>query len=116
MFAEHHPGLAGRNCEDCRQFVYGEDGMVVMDEQGQPEARSIPPDCGSCPKNGIEPMSDENVAVFGKFLTCRALGCLPMTGGLDDQDPVLVAKFGTLAYYYHQKDVTRDAAMTRMGM
>jgi hypothetical protein len=108
---EDHPDLGTRTCEDCRTWVYGKDGSRVKLDDGEWERRRLPPECEDCPKSGVEDMTVANLGTWMKFITCRALGCLPGPGSFDEQDPVVAAKFEALALYYHQRGQVRDRVM-----
>jgi len=108
---EDHPEIGMRSCDDCRTWSYDEHGSRIKDGDGEWERRPFPPDCGSCPKNGAEDMTVTNLGAWMKFITCKALGCLPGPGSLDEQDPMLTVKFQALALYYHQRSQVRSRVM-----
>lgn len=86
----------------------------MMREDGTPEPRSVPPDCSQCKKNAKDAdiLAPRNYLVYRKYVACRALGCLPRPGGLDNQIPEISEKFQMLAMI----DRYREAAMRAAGV
>ena len=112
IFLENHPAIAGRSCERCKKYWYDKDGKEMEREPGVPEPRTMPPDCLACPKKApdSEMISPQNYMVYKKYIACKALGCLPLPGGLDSQDPEVSRKFQFLAMIDRQRELARMAA------
>ena len=114
IFIEDHPEIAGRDCEDCREYVYGKNGQKMMRQDGTPEPRPIPPNCDACLKHApdVETLTPQNMIAYKDYVLCKELGCLPFPGGTESQDPVVMIKFETLAMI----DRHREIAYAKAGL
>lgn len=86
-----HPGVAGRDCGDCRKWQYAdtdEVGGKLLRRGGLPIMRppGQPPPCRRCPKipDGVDPAywnavewSDKNWKAFRFHQQCAAVGRFP---------------------------------------
>lgn len=96
-------------------------GVLMERADGTPEPRPIPPDCEGrrgppCKKYLVEEMLPENYQAYSQYTTCKALGCLPMVGGLEDQDAYLMRKFEMLAMIDRQRQIAIMSARMASGM
>ena len=85
-----------------------------MRADGTREPRPIPPNCKACLKNAehSEVLTTSNMWAYKNYVVCKALGCLPLPGGTESQDPVVMQKFEILAMI----DRSREIAYARAGL
>ena len=94
-----HPEVAYRSCEDCKAWMYDDNGEVNRDRNGKPRARpkgaktpceypgqykdADHPAGTRCPKVSPESnaeLSQENQMSYQHYLECRAVGQFPDDG------------------------------------
>lgn len=86
-----HPRVAGRSCEQCKKWLYNEDGRPTMRGRGEeavhlPRLPQDPTPCWKCPKvpQGARAVPASAVELtprlwkaYDHYLCCRAVGSFP---------------------------------------
>lgn len=78
-----HPEVAARKCDDCKQWMYLENGKIHT-RGGKPVPRSGPTPCRTCPKKSPEEAHQYELSVKNKqalqfYYTTRAMSGANLT-------------------------------------
>lgn len=125
-----HPELDARDCDACQSWLLTTTGEIQRDRYGDPIPNPAPPDCWSLcyreadlsdrsdssdpsdlPPGALKPrLTPENEDILALWDACRRHRCLPAAGGLEDQDPWLMACFDALWELWEAREsAQRDA-------
>lgn len=111
-----HPDWAARSCDDCKKYIYNDDGTVTTKTgpDGRTKLPVLRPEgtvtpCWQCPKipEGVLPKSEnaielnaKNRTAFRHYKECRAVGRFP-------DDPIVLRNAAVIREIYDQCEASR---------
>ena len=116
-FVRDHPGLAYRNCDECKLYVYNKSGEIQK-RNGKPEKRPSPPNCSKCKKfytfgGEVKDVVKELHNLYGAVKMLGGIA-LPRKGDLWDQHKLISQALFQMAVLEYAEEVGYRDAMLNM--